>query len=623
MRSMEDYVRTYQESIDDPEKFWGKCAERLHWFEKWHHVYRRTEGPFVKWFEGGKINACYNCVDRHLDKKNKAAIIWEGEEGNTETYTFQQLHREVSRFANVLKQKGIEKGDRVCIYLPMIPELAIAVLACARIGAIHSVVFAGFSAESLKQRIIDSEAKVLITANALRRRGKLNALKEKADKILAECDSITNVIVTGREAYDVHMEDGRDLWYGDLMKDAPVHCDCEALDAEDSLFILYTSGTTGKPKGMLHTIGGYMTYVSQTSQWVFDLQDNDTYWCTADIGWITGHSYILYGPLSNGVTTLMFEGVPTYPEPDRFWQVVEKHKVNIFYTAPTAIRLMMKFGDELVKKHDTSSLRILGSVGEPINPKAWQWYNDVVGEGRCPIVDTWWQTETGGILISPIPGATETKPGSATFPLPGIQPAVLKEDGSEAQVNEPGYLVIKNSWPGIARTIWNNPERYEKTYFSKFHDFYFTGDGAKEDSDGYYWLMGRIDDVMNVSGHRLGTAEIESGLVSHPAVAEAAVVPVPHEVKGDCIYAFVTLKEGSVKSDQLKEEIINHIREHVGPIAKPEKLQFADALPKTRSGKIMRRILKRIAAGEDDVGNTTTLADPSVVDKLKEEREAV
>ncbi len=623
--SIDEYNEHYRKALEEPERFWAECAKQLDWFREWDTVFRYTDKPFVKWFEGGKLNVSYNCLDRHANsrRKNKAAIIWEGDDENeSEVYTYHMLYRKVCRFANVLKSKGIKKGDTVCIYMPMIPELAIAMLACTRIGAIHSIVFGGFSSESLRQRILDCESRLVITADGSRRGGKVKPLKANVDSAIEGLDFIEKVIVTGRANNQVEMKEGRDCWWTDEMDNPEISdkCDPEQMDAEDSLFILYTSGTTGKPKGVLHTTGGYLTYAYQTARWIFDLKDTDTYWCTADIGWITGHSYIIYGPLANGATSLMFEGTPTYPNPERFWKIIEKYSVNIFYTAPTAIRMLAKFGDENVKKHDLSSLRLLGSVGEPINPKAWVWYHEVVGGGRCPIVDTWWQTETGGIMISPLPGAMELKPGSAMYPFPGIIPAVYREDGTETEPGESGYLVIKRPWPGMERTIWNDPKRYVKTYFSRFPDVYFTGDGAMKDEDGCIWLMGRIDDVIKVSGHRLGTAEIESGIVSHPGVAEAAVVPVPHEVKGESIYAFVILKQGVKPSDELKKEIIGKIKDDIGPIAKPEFIQFADSLPKTRSGKIMRRILKAIAEGKEDVGNTTTLSDPSVVDALKEER---
>ncbi len=627
IKSEDEYNEIYKKSIGDPAGFWAEKAEQLHWFKKWDSVFHYTDGPFVKWFEGGKLNVSYNCLDRHLNtwRKNKAAIIWQGEPEKDEViYTYAELHRLVCRFANVLKKKGIQKGDRVCLYMPMIPELAIAMLACARIGAIHSIVFGGFSAESLKKRIQDCEAKLLITADGSLRKGKAYPLKENADKAIKDVSLIISVIVVKRAKNDITMKKGRDsYWHTEIdAEDISDECEPEWMDAEDSLFILYTSGTTGTPKGVLHTTGGYLLYVYQTCKWIFDLKDTDTFWCTADIGWITGHSYIIYGPLANGATTIMFEGIPTYPKPDRFWRIIEKFKVTIFYTAPTAIRSLEKEGDKWPRKHNLSSLRLLGSVGEPINPEAWMWYYNVIGDGRCPIVDTWWQTETGGILITPLPGAIPLKPGSATKPFPGIEPAIFREDGTEADVNEGGYLVIKKPWPGIERTIWKNPQRYIETYFSKFpNNVYLTGDSARKDEDGYFWIMGRLDDIIKVSGHRLGTAEVESGVVSHQAVAESAIVPFSHHIKGNAIYAFVTLKAGIEKTDKLKEEIRQQVAKTIGPIAKPDKIQFCDAMPKTRSGKIMRRILKAIAEGKKDVGDTTTLADASVVESLIEGRQ--
>jgi acetyl-CoA synthetase len=620
IKNLREYKKIYNYSIKHPDKFWANVAKELYWFRKWKKVFRYTKRPFCKWFEGGKINITYNCIDRHLStwRKNKAAIIWQGEpENDVITYTYEELHREVCRFANVLKKKGIKKGDRVCIYMPMIPALAIAMLACARIGAIHSIVFGGFSAKALQKRILDSEAKILITADGGFRKGEAVPLKNNADEALKGCKTVKSVIVYQRTKQTVKMKKGRDSWWHDEMNAEDISDDCKAevMDAEDPLFILYTSGTTGTPKGELHTTGGYLTYVYLTTKWIFDLKEEDTYWCTADIGWITGHSYIVYGPLANGATTLMFESVPNYPKPDRVWKIIDKFKVNIFYTAPTAIRALEREGDKWVRKHDLSSLRLLGSVGEPINPEAWMWYYKVVGRKRCPIVDTWWQTETGGVLITPLPGATPLKPGSATLPFPGIVPDILQENGKKAKTNESGYLVIKRPWPSIARTVWKNPKRYIKTYFSKFKNIYLTGDSAKRDKDGYFWIIGRLDDVMNVSGHRLGTAELESALVSHKAVSEAAVVPFPHKIKGQGICAYVSLKRGAKASESLKKELRKHVAKEIGPIAKPDKIYFADALPKTRSGKIMRRILKAIAEGSE-IGDTSTLADPSVVEKL-------
>ncbi|HEY9204303.1 MAG TPA: acetate--CoA ligase [Candidatus Methanoperedens sp.] len=622
IKNMEEYKKIYEASIKNPASFWAEKAGDISWSRKWDKVYSwDPENVICKWFEGGKLNASYNCLDRHLQERgDRIAIMWEGDGGETASYTYRQLHAEVCRFANVLREKGIKKGDRVAIYLPMIPQLVISMLACARIGAIHSVVFAGFSADSLRDRIKDSSCKMVITADAGFRAGKVVPLKESVDRALN--NTVEKVIVYNRSNAAVEMKSGRDFWWHEEMENAGEKCEPEIMDAEDPLFILYTSGSTGKPKGVLHTTGGYLLYVMQTFKWIFDYRNEDLYWCTADIGWITGHSYIVYGPLASGATSLMFEGVPNYPKPDRFWELVEKYRVTIFYTAPTAIRALERSGDEWPKGRDLSSLRLLGTVGEPINPEAWMWYHNIIGKGRCPIVDTWWQTETGGILITPLPGATPLKPGSATFPFPGIEPMVVRPDGKEASVNEGGQLVIKKPWPGMMRTVYGNHARFKETYFTQFPGLYQTGDSARKDEDGYFWIMGRIDDVIKVSGHRLGTAEIESSLVSHPAVAESAVVGYPHEIKGEAIYAFVTLKEGVEKSEKLKNDLVAHVRNTIGPIAKPEKLQFADALPKTRSGKIMRRILRKIASGKiDELGDTSTLADPSVVDLLVKERE--
>jgi len=622
IRSMDEYKEIYQRSIDDPEGFWAEMAEQLDWFKKWDKVLVEdfAEGQH-QWFVGGKLNVCYNCLDRHLTtwRKNKAALIWEGDTGDTKSLTYQELYYHVCKFANVLKKFGVKKGDRITIYLPMILELPIAMLACARIGAVHSVVFGGFSADALRDRMLDCESTLLICADGYYRSGKVIRSKSNADEALAACPEVKNAIVVKRADIEVNMEQGRDHWWHDEInaRDIEPRCEPEVMDAEDPLFILYTSGSTGKPKGVLHTQAGYLLYTYQTTKWVFDIKDEDTYWCTADIGWVTGHSYIVYGPLALGTTSLVFEGVPSYPHPDRFWEIVEKHRVNIFYTAPTAIRAIMREGDEWPKKRDLSSLRILGTVGEPINPEVWMWYYNMIGQGRCPVIDTWWQTETGGHVITPLPGAGPFKPGSASLPFPGIVPAVLRENGTEADVNEGGYLVIKRPWPGLMRGVYGDPKRFKETYFLRFPGAYTAGDGARVDEDGFYWLMGRIDDVINVAGHRIGTAEVESALVSHDAVAEAAVVGMPHEIKGQGIYAFVTLKVGVEKSDELKKELKTHVRKEIGPIATPDAIQFADGLPKTRSGKIMRRILSKIAAGNtEDLGDTSTLADPSVVTAL-------
>jgi acetyl-CoA synthetase len=622
VRSLVEYKEIYQWSIDDPEGFWGEMAEQLDWYKKWDKVLVEDfkQGKH-EWFVGGKLNVSYNCLDRHIKtwRKNKAALIWEGDIGDSKVLTYQQLYHEVCKFANVLKKHGIKKGDRVTIYLPMILELPIAMLACARIGAIHSVVFGGFSADSLRDRVLDCGSTALVCVDGYYRGGKIIRSKDNADEALEACPKVKDVIVVKRANIEVAMKKGRDYWWDDEMiaDGVKAYCKPEVMDAEDPLFILYTSGSTGKPKGVLHTQAGYLMYCYQTFKWIFDVKEEDTFWCTADIGWVTGHSYIVYAPLAYGAASLMFEGVPTYPHPDRFWDIVERYQVSIFYTAPTALRALMKEGEEWPNKHDLRSLRILGSVGEPINPEAWMWYYNAIGKGKCPIVDTWWQTETGAALISPLPGATPLKPGSATLPFPGIELAVFKEDGSVADVNEGGNLVIKKPWPGLMRRVYGDPERFRNTYFVQFPGVYTTGDGARVDEDGFYWLMGRIDDVINVSGHRIGTAEVESALVSHNVVAEAAVVGMPHEIKGQGIYAFVTLKAGVEKSDALKKELTTHVRKEIGPIATPDEIQFADVLPKTRSGKIMRRILTKIAAGDiGQLGDTTTLADPSVVDTL-------
>ncbi|HFQ90575.1 MAG TPA: acetate--CoA ligase [Desulfobulbus sp.] len=626
IKSMDEYRAIYRRSLEDPEGYWAERAEELvSWDRKWDKVLEWDfTTPDIKWFQGGKLNISYNCLDRHLTdgRRNKAAIIWQGEpEEDVKVYTYQMLHTEVCRFANVLKKKGVKKGDRVSIYLPMVPELAISLLACSRIGAIHSVVFAGFSAVALQSRIHDCQAKVLITADAVLRAGKTIPLKPNADQAMAGTDCVESCIVVQRAGNEVSMQEGRDTWWHEEIesRDVGSHCEIESMDAEDTLFILYTSGSTGKPKGVVHTTGGYLTYAMHTCQYVFDLKDDDVYWCTADIGWITGHTYILYGPLGLGATSLMFEGVPSYPGPDRFWKIVEKFRVNIFYTAPTVIRALMREGEEPTTRYDLSSLRILGSVGEPINPEAWMWYYVHIGKEKLPIVDTWWQTETGGIMISPLPYATPLKPGSASFPLPGVDAAIFDEEGNEAGVNEGGHLVIRKPWPGMLRGVFGDPERFKKTYFSRYEGIYDPEDGARKDEDGYFWIMGRLDDVINVSGHRLGTAEIESALVSHEAVAEAAVVGMPHPVKGQTIFAYVTLMASVEGTEELKNELRRHVRAEIGPIATPEVIMWAPGLPKTRSGKIMRRILRKIAADDfENFGDTSTLADPAVVDHLVE-----
>ncbi|MEK6589140.1 MAG: acetate--CoA ligase [Nitrospinota bacterium] len=624
IKSMEEYTRIYKRSVEDMEGFWSEMAEKqITWFKKWDKVLEwNFEKPSIKWFIGGRLNASYNCLDRfiHTPTRNKAALIWEGDDGSYKTYTYQQLYYEVNRFANVLKKNGVTKGDRVTLYLPMIPELPIAMLACARIGAIHSVVFGGFSAQSLRNRIQDCKARLVITADKGIRGGRFVPLKINVDIALQECPTVERVIVV-KKTDGIDLKPGRDSWWHEEVtaSDIANYCEPEWMDAEDPLFILYTSGSTGKPKGVLHTTGGFLLFTNLTFKWIFDYKDEDIHFCTADIGWVTGHSYIVYGPLSAGATSLMFEGIPTCPDPGRFWDIVDKHRVNIFYTAPTAIRALMREGEGWVTGHDLSSLRVLGTVGEPINPEAWIWYHTYVGKGRLPIVDTWWQTETGGILISPLPGAMTLKPGSASKPFPGVVAAVLREDGSPVGINEGGYLVIEKPYPGMMRGTYGDTENRQmrEIYFSKFPGKYLTGDGARIDEDGDYWLMGRIDDVINVSGHRLGTAEIESALVSHSAVAEAAVVGFPHEIKGEGIYVYVILKEGHNSSEGLKKILINHIRSAIGPIATPDRFQFTSGLPKTRSGKIMRRILRKIASGDaKDLGDISTLADPSVVDEL-------
>ena len=624
IKSLEEYERLYERSIRDPEGFWSEMAEEhVDWFEKWDgsvEEYDFKDDIHIRYFSGGKLNVTYNCLDRHLKtwRKNKAALIFQGEPMEESiTYTYQELHREVCKFANVLKGLGVKKGDRVAIYLPMIIELPVAMLGCARIGAIHSIVFGGFSSDALRDRILDCEAETLITCNWGYRSGRILPSKINADAALAECPGVKRCIVVRRIEKETEMKGGRDYWWHELMSGASQICEPEEMDAEDPLFILYTSGSTGKPKGVLHTTGGYLLYTMVTLKYCFDIRDEDLWWCTADIGWVTGHSYIVYGPLGLGATSLMFEGVPNYPEADRFWEIVEKYRVNIFYTAPTAIRAIMRNGDEWPNRRDLSSLRLLGSVGEPINPEAWIWYYKVIGKERCPIVDTWWQTETGGFMITPIPGAMVMKPGSAARPFFGVDPVILRADGTEADVNEGGHLYIRKSWPGFMRTVYGDPKRFKEQYFVQTPGFYFTGDGARRDEDGYFFLMGRVDDVINVSGHRMGTAEVESALVSHEAVAESAVVGFPHDIKGQGIYAFVTLKEGFEASDELRKELVKHVRKEIGPIASPDKLHFTDALPKTRSGKIMRRILRKIAEGEvDSLGDTSTLAEPDVVGRL-------
>ena len=615
------YQAMYARSVEDPEGFWAEQAEKfVTWGRRWDRVldwdYHRGH---IRWFEGGKLNASYNCLDRHLKERgDQVAIIWEADDpARDRKITYRELHQQVSKLANVLKARGVKKGDRVSIYLPMIPEAAVAMLACARIGAVHSVVFGGFSPEALKDRILDSDCKVLITADEGMRGGRRVPLKANADKALLSCPHVHTAIVVRHTGGDVAWREGRDVWYQEMMEHVSADCPVEEMDAEDPLFILYTSGSTGKPKGVLHTTGGYLVFAAITHRYVFDYHDGDIYWCTADVGWVTGHTYIVYGPLANGAVTLMFEGVPNYPDGSRFWQVVDKHKVNTFYTAPTAIRALMRLGDEPVQATSRASLRLLGSVGEPINPEAWEWYHRVVGDHRCPVVDTWWQTETGGILITPLPGATRLKPGSATRPFFGVKPALVDNDGRLLEGEAAGNLVITFPWPGQMRTVFGDHQRFIDTYFRAYPGMYFTGDGARRDKDGYYWITGRVDDVINVSGHRLGTAEVESALVLHDSVAEAAVVGYPHDIKGQGIYAYVTLMEGIEPSEELRRELVGLVRSEIGAIATPDVIQWAPSLPKTRSGKIMRRILRKIAANElENLGDTSTLADPSVVDNL-------
>jgi acetyl-CoA synthetase len=622
IKSLADYEALSKRAADDPEGFWAGIASELHWFEKWNKVLE-WDLPFSKWFVGGKTNISYNCLDRHLTtpRKNKVAILWEGEPGEVRALSYQLLHRDVCRFANVLKSLGLKKGDRATLYMGMVPELAIALLACARIGVAHNVVFGGFSAEALRDRINDSKSRIVITQDGGYRRGTVVPLKKNADDALKGAPTVEKVIVYQRTGSPVEMMHGRDVWWHELMDIASGVCEAEPLDSEQPLFMLYTSGTTGKPKGVVHTTGGYMTATYITAKWVFDLKEEDTYFCTADIGWVTGHSYVVYGLLLNGATSLMYEGAPNYPTPDRFWSIIEKYRVSVFYTAPTAIRAFIKWGDDWPAKHDLSSLRLLGTVGEPINPEAWIWYRKHIGAERCPIVDTWWQTETGAMMIAPVPGAVPAKPGSATRPLPGIIVDVVDRTGKPVGTNEGGFLVIKRPWPSMMRTIYGDPERFRKQYWTDIEGVYFTGDGARRDEDGYFWIMGRIDDVINVSGHRIGTMEVESALVSHPTVAEAAVVGRPDDLKGQGIVAFVTLAGGHSPRPGLKDDLKAHVGKAIGSFAKPDEIRFTDALPKTRSGKIMRRLLRDLASGATTVGDTTTLEDFSVLAKLREEEE--
>ena len=622
IKSVAEYERLWQRAKDDPEGFWAEQAESLHWFQRWNKVLEWNE-PFAKWFVGGKINASFNCIDRHLTgpRKNKAAIIWEGEPGDSRVLRYQDLHREVCKFANVLKSLGIKPGDRITLYMPMIPELAIAMLACARIGATHSVIFGGFSAEAVADRNNDARSRLVVTADGSWRRGKVVPLKQNVDVALTKSATVEKCIVFNRCNQEVQMKPGRDLWWHELMANASADCPALPLDSEHPLYILYTSGSTGKPKGVLHTTAGYLLGTSLSHRWVFDLREDDTFWCTADIGWVTGHSYIVYGPLANGATTLMYEGAPNHPREDRFWSIVEKYRVNTFYTAPTAIRAFIKWGDDWPKKHDLSSLRLLGTVGEPINPEAWMWYHEMIGDKRCPIVDTWWQTETGMILITPLPGAIATKPGSATRPFPGVVAEIVDRHGQPVPDNQGGFLVIRKPWPAMLRTIFGDDERYKSQYWSQVPHAYFTADGARRDSDGYFWIMGRVDDVLNVSGHRLSTMEVESALVHHDKVAEAAVVGKPDELKGEGISCFVTLCSGVAPTEQLKKELQDHVVKEIGSLARPDEIRFTESLPKTRSGKIMRRLLRDIASGKQTTGDTTTLEDYSILAKLREEEE--
>jgi acetyl-CoA synthetase len=622
IKSLEDYERLYKEAEDDPEKFWGNVAKELHWFKPWTKVLE-WNCPWAKWFVGGETNISYNCLDRNVQngRANKTAIIWEGEPGEIRTYTYKQLLDEVSKFANALKSLGIKKGDRVTIYMGMCPELPIALLACARIGAPHSVIFGGFAANAIVDRNNDSQSVAVITQDTSYRRGGEVKLKDTVDEALQSCPSVKHVIVCKRSGTPVQMKAGRDHWWHELMEKASTDCPAEHLDAEHPLYILYTSGTTGKPKGVVHTTGGYAVGTYLTAKWVFDLKEDDIYWCTADVGWVTGHSYIVYGPLQNGATCVMYEGAPNFPEPDRFWSIIDRHQVTIFYTAPTAIRTFIKWGNDWPNKHKLTSLRLLGTVGEPINPEAWMWYREVIGKNKCPIVDTWWQTETGAIMITPLPGAIATTPGTATRPFPGVAAEVVTMEGTPVPLGSGGYLVVKRPWPSMLRTVWGDPERYKQNYWSQIPGMYFTGDGARKDKNGYFWIMGRVDDVLNVSGHRLSTMEVESALVAHPKVAEAAVVGRPDDLKGQAISAFVTLEQGNQPTDALKEELKKWVVKEIGALARPDEIRFSDTLPKTRSGKIMRRLLRELATSGDVKGDVTTLEDFTVIAKLRESDE--